>query len=272
MKIPRWTPLNDIDGGAGGLVLAVDYPFTGRPEAGFADLVGKLPRDYPVWETVPPAGGVEQGMTGADYVDRWYADVRASGGPVHAVLGFCAGSVYALALADRVAKDNGGDRPALLLFDPETPNAVTMYWQFHKVVDGLGAVLSPGEVAEAQREGQLISQEIADLNELGARLLEVFRRAGTVAFDRARLDAVRRANFVDTVTAFMSYLVAATTIDVSGGWTGATAFSSRTATNGLNLVPAEDRAGLVDQEIRFDIEHADLLRDPEVVRTVAEQL
>jgi hypothetical protein len=265
-----WTPLNDAGDSAAAVVLAVDYPFTGRPEAGFADLVGKLPGDYPVWETAPPVKGAETGLTGADYVDRWYAGVGDR--PVRAVLGFCAGSVYAAALADRIAGDDPAARPTLLLFGPEAPNAITVYWQFHKIIDGLGVVLTPDEVAEAQREGQRISEQTTALPELGERLLEVFRRVAAVAFDRARLDAVRRADFVDTVNAFMSYLVAAATIDVSAGWTGATAISSRTETNGLNLVPPRERAGLVAREIRFDIEHADLLRDPDVVRAVAEQL
>jgi hypothetical protein len=265
-----WTPLADIGDSAAAVVLAVDYPFTGRPEAGFADLVAKLPRAHPVWETVPPVRGAEAGMTGADYVDRWYAEVGAR--PVRAVLGFCAGSVYAAALADRIAAGGAGERPALLLFDPESPNAITVYWQFHKVIDGLGAVLTPEEVAEAQRAGQRVSEGTTDLRELGQRLLEVFREAAVVAFDRARLDAVRRADFVDTVTAFMSYLVAAATIDVSAGFAGATAISSRTETNGLNLLPPAERTGVVAREIRFDIEHADLLRDPDVVRAVAENL
>jgi hypothetical protein len=265
-----WTPLTDIGDSAAAVVLAVDYPFTGRPEAGFTDLVAKLPRTLPVWETVPPVRGAETGMTGADYVDRWYGEVGDR--PVRAVLGFCAGSVYATALADRLSGGGAGKRPTLLLFDPEAPNAITVYWQFHKVIDGLGVVLTPDEVTEAQRAGQRVSEQTTDLPELGRRLLEVFRGVATVAFDRARLDAVRRADFVDTVTAFMSYLVAAATIDVSAGFRGATAISSRTRTNGLNLVPPEERAGLVDRELRFDIEHADLLRDPDVVRAVAEHL
>jgi hypothetical protein len=265
-----WTPLTDTGDSAAAVVLAVDYPFTGRPEAGFADLAAKLPRPLPVWETVPPGGGAETGMTGADYVDRWYAGIGDR--PVAAVLGFCAGSVYAAALADRIAGGEPGRRPTLLLFDPESPNAITVYWQFHKVVDGLGVVLTPDEVAGAQRAGRQVSERTTDLPELGRRLLELFGEVAVVAFDRARLDTVRRADFVDTVTAFMSYLVAAATIDVSAGWRGATAISSRTPTNGLNLVPPGERAGLVDREIRFDIEHADLLRDPDVVRAVAEHL
>ena len=262
-----WRPL--CEGERNGVVLAVDYPFTGRPEAGFTELVGRLAPDRAVWECVPPQ---ETGLTAEDYLDRWLADVRASGHPVHAVLGFCAGSVYATALADRIAAERGGDGPRLVLFDPEAPNAITVYWQFHKVIDGLGVVLTPEEVGQAQAEGQRISQETEDLGLLGERLLKIFRHAADVAFDRAGLDAVRREDFSVTVTAFMAYLIAAAGIDATAGWRRATAISSRTATNGLNLVPEQQRPGMVAREVRFDIEHADLLRDDAVVRVVAELL
>jgi hypothetical protein len=272
VETTAWKALNEGGTDASGVVLAVDFPFTGRPEAGFGDLVSKLDGGRSLWESVPPVNGAETGLTGAGYVDRWLAGVWANGWAVHAVLGYCAGSVYASSLADGLAADNPGGRPKLVLFDPETPDATTVYWQFHKVIDGLGAVLRPGEVTEAQQEGQRISQETGDLALLGERLLSVFHRAGVVAFDRVGLDAARREEFTATVSAFMSYLVAAVTIDVGAGWSFATAISSRTSMNGLNLVPPEDRPGMVAREIRFDIEHADLLRDPDVVRACTELL
>ena len=50
------------------------------------------------------------------------------------------------------------------------------------------------------------------------------------------------------------------------------AISSNTPTNGLNLVPEEQRGGLAAKEIRFDIAHSELLRRPEVATAVAELL
>ncbi|KOV61144.1 hypothetical protein ADK64_28530 [Streptomyces sp. MMG1121] len=250
-----------------GVVLAVDYPFTGRPEAGFSELAGQLDLPYALLETVPPGNGTEAGMTAGDYLEWWLTDVRAAGRPVRAVLGFCAGSVYAAALADRIAAEQKV-APKVVLFDPESPNAITVYWQFHKVIDGLGVVLRPEEVTAAQQAGQRISEEVTDLTLLGERLLDVYREAAETAFDRAGLDAVRREEFTATVTAFMSYLVAAAGIDARDGWRTATAISSGTATNGLNLVAAEERPGMVAEEIRFDLEHADLLRTAEVAKAV----
>ncbi|GHJ30527.1 hypothetical protein TPA0910_49600 [Streptomyces hygroscopicus subsp. sporocinereus] len=263
-----WRTLKE---GADGLVLAIDYPFTGRPEAGFPELAPQLDTDCALWESVPPGMGSETGMTADGYLDRWHADVRTGGLPVRAVFGFCAGSVYAGALADRIAAEQG-EAPRVILFDPESPNAVTVYWQFHKVIEGLGVVLRPEEVAEAQQVGQRISDGATDLGRLRDQLLGVFGEWAGVAFDRAGLDEVRRAEFTATVTAFMTYLVAAAGIDTRDGWPGATAISSTTPTNGLNLLPEAERPAKVAREIRFDLAHADLLRSAEVAKTAADLL
>jgi hypothetical protein len=264
-----WRALSE--GPADGVVLAVDYPFSGRPEAGFSDLAAKLDPPYSLWETVPPLKGAEAGMTGTDYLRWWLDGIIAPGQRVLAVLGFCAGSVYASTLAQRIEADQG-IAPKVVLFDPEAPNAITVYWQFHKVIDGLGVILTPEEVAGAQRAGHQVSQETPDLTRLRERLFEIFEEAGETAFSRAGLDAVRREDFTSTVGSFLSYLVAAAGIDARPGWSTATAISSTTATNGLNLLTPEERGGVVAKEIRFDIEHADLLRDADVVRTVSELL
>jgi hypothetical protein len=258
-----WRPLNSS--ARDGIVLAVDYPFTGRPEAGFGELVATLAPDHEVWESVPPTGGAETGMTGGDYVRWWLSGL--DGRPVHAVLGFCAGSVYAAAIADRLATT--GTRPEVVLFDPEAPSRITVYWQFHKVLDGLSVALEPDEVAEHQQRGRELAERTEDLAVLRDALLAVFLEAGAIAFARAGLDDVRRDEFAATVSAFMTYLVAAASLDPAEAWRQATAISSRTTTNGLNLVDPAAREGMVAQDIRFDVEHADLLRDPGVARTVA---
>ncbi|MFI0742240.1 hypothetical protein ACH4PU_29840 [Streptomyces sp. NPDC021100] len=256
-----------LKNGTDGVVLAVDYPFTGRPEAGFSDLAPLLDTEYALWESVPPGDGA--GGAARDYLDHWYTAAAADGRPVRAVMGFCAGSVYAAALAERLAAERG-EAPRIVLFDPEFPDAITVYWQFHKVIDGLAVVLRPDEVTAAQQAGRRVSEKTDDLRLLRERLLEVFREAAATAFDRAGLDAVRREEFTATVTAFMSYLVAAAGIDARDGWPAATAISSATPTNGLNLLPEERRAGRVAREIRFDLAHADLLRTAEVGKTVAD--
>src|SRR4051812_5598822 len=92
MKKPvSWNVLND--GGTHDLILASDFPATGRSIGGFADLAAAMGANWWMWETSPPPLGAEQGMTGGDYTDRWLADISELGRPVRGVLGFCVGSV-----------------------------------------------------------------------------------------------------------------------------------------------------------------------------------
>ena len=47
-----WTPLGPA--GSGGLVLCADFHTTGRPEAGFPELVAQLDHDATFWHVNPP--------------------------------------------------------------------------------------------------------------------------------------------------------------------------------------------------------------------------
>ncbi|MCP2170200.1 hypothetical protein [Goodfellowiella coeruleoviolacea] len=265
-ELNSWRVLTESDREE--VVLAVDYAATGRPEAAFTDLAAHLDGGYEIWETVQPPLGGETGMTGADYVARWADEVRGTGRPVRAVFGFCAGGVFAGALADRVAAWQPS-APRLVLFDPEAPTEATLYYQFHKVVDSLSTLLDPEQAAAAQQAGQHAWQSGQGVAEVGAELVGIFERVGRDAFARAGLDAEYGEEWVATYRSFVSYLVAASHLGRTPAWATATAVSSATPTSGLNAVDPAARAGAVAEEVRFAVTHADLLGHPEVARTVA---
>lgn len=183
------------------------------------------------------------------------------------MLGYCAGSVFAAEMVSRISRWQA-DKPVLVLFDPEVPSGQTLYLQFHKAIETMASVLTADEVAEARHAGQVAHQGDPDLVRYGAALGRIFRETGRVVFDRIGLSADRGAELVDTFVSFLGWLAACTGIDPSAEWAEAVAVTSATPTNGLNTVPADRRDGIVAKELRFPIEHVDLLRTDEVARAV----
>ncbi|MEV5989679.1 hypothetical protein AB0L85_32870 [Streptomyces sp. NPDC052051] len=255
------------------IVLAVDFDATGRPEARFTDLAQRLGPDFTVWETAPQGMEAEAGPDGESYVKRWAEAARADGRTVRAVLGFCAGGVFAPFLADRIAEWQ--ERPKLLLFDPETVTPMTMYWQFAKVVELAAPTLTAAELAEAQDAGRRAQEELRSLDALSAELLTIFRRVGELAFPRLGLDATSSGELMATFSSFIGYLGAAGSLDPLAGWRTATVLASTTPTSGLNgyrQIHPDAGQDLVAREIRVETEHGNLLGNDEVAKLAVELL
>jgi hypothetical protein len=265
----RCNVLNDV--GSNELILASDFPATGRTVPGFTDFVAKLRPNRQVWETAPPPAGTENGLHAADYTDAWLADVKEGGLTVRAVLGYCVGSVFAAPLAARITEWQD-EPPVVILFDPERPDGTLIHRHYHELVAGLSSVLSAEEIQAAQEKGHRAREQHDELPPLAAELSSLFADVGEVGFTRVGLDATRRGELVSTFRGFLHYLVVAAEIDPVPVWRGATAVSSVSPLNGLNVITDEERATIVAREIRFALEHGDLLRDDDVVRQVADAL
>ncbi|MCZ4123209.1 hypothetical protein [Streptomyces sp. H39-S7] len=263
--------------GPGDLVLAVDFTATGRPDARFADIVGLTATSHPVWETMPQAIATDIGPSGEEYLDRWFEDVRASGRPVGAVLGFCAGAVYAAALAGRIAQWQER-APQLVLFDPEPANAFGLLWQFHNSVELFAGIIGAEPVAEAQETARrTLEADPENLGHIGPVLVGLFRQISEAAFDEIELEPESRTEFTESFTSFVAYVVAAGQLNSSAAtaWTDAVAFSSGSPLSGLNRLRSTDpdgAAGAVARELRFDCDHTDLLRDEGAATALAELL
>jgi hypothetical protein len=251
-------------------VLAVDFDTTGRPEARFSDLVANLGSEFAVWETVPPPAAAPEAGSGAGYLAHWTGGLPDEG-PVHAVLGFCGGAIYAAALAEQIGRQQGSE-PLLVLFDPELSTAQTLIWQFHKVIGFLSAVISEQEIAEARSVGQQAYEQIHDVMPLKDELLRLMREFGEPALMAAGLDVTRREELFTVFESFLSYLAAASQIDPLPRWRDAVAYSSTSPLSGLN---AMRRTGLeieLSQEIRVQTDHGTMLADKELAAAVADLL
>ncbi|HUR08574.1 MAG TPA: hypothetical protein VM347_38960 [Nonomuraea sp.] len=270
---PGWKTLAD-GGESNAVVLAIDFDATGRPEARFSDLVANLTTDCAVWETVPPPMATPASRDGAAYVDYWSRRVREEGREVRAVLGYCAGAVYAAALSERLG-DRQDAEPLLLLFDPELVVPQTLLWQFHKVVGFMSSVIPEEEINAAREAGLRAHDSHPGILELRDALIGVVRKVGEPAFARAGLDAALREELFTAFGSFMWYLAAAGGIDPRERWQLAQAFSSATPMSGLNAMRASgigpDQVS-VGREIAVDVEHGSMLADKQIAKTVSQLL
>jgi hypothetical protein len=271
--VSAWIKINA--GRRENVCLAVDYDVTGRAEARFTDLLSSLRAQAPnlpaVFEATQPALGTQSGMSGADYVNRWVDDIRTSGWQVTSILGFCAGATFAAGIASELERIHG-TAPRLVLLDPETPDAMTLYYHFHRVVGGLATGLPHDQVTDLQAAGNRIATSGKPLDCIAVELTSAFRDVVPVAFAAAGLDEDFAEELVLTYESFLAYLVAATHVDHRPAWKRATVLTSRSPHSGLNRVPDGERAGLVAEELLFDVDHIDLLRSPEVSARVSDLL
>ncbi|MDG4794554.1 thioesterase domain-containing protein [Micromonospora sp. WMMD1082] len=260
MRRSSWQTLRPGDPGA--LTLTVDFTSTGRTQACFRDLVPHLDVPGDIWETVAPGVREAADMSGDDYVDRWADEVVRSGQQAAVVLGYCVGAVFAAPLAQRLAARQA-QPPRLVLLDPELPNTLGLYRDFHRVADALATILSEEELAQFHDAGFTVrdTHGYGDISVIGPALADIFRGATTTAAERLGLDDDIRDELTGAFASFVHYLSAAQTIDPRARWAEAVAVvSDRSVTSDLQVA----------EEIRVDVDHDELLRHPEVGRAVSE--
>lgn len=252
-------------GGDAGLVLAVDFSNTGRPLAGFHDLAPRLDPPVTLWETLPPASGQ---VAPTDYVDWWLTEIRQSGQPVRAVLGYCAGAVLAAQMAERIA--TWQDEPLLILLDPELPNTLGIYRDFHLVGDALAAVLSPDELREFHEEGRRVQEKYGDedIRAVGLALGEVFTAAISTSAERLGLDDEIRDELAGVFDSLVAYLVAATQFDPLPVWSRGIVICSHEPGSGAPVRPMMK----VGRVVEIEVKHQDLLRHELTARATSDLL
>lgn len=251
----RWERLSN--GSGKGIVLALDFEAVGRPEACFSDIATILDPPREIWAAALPPGGPDAPVTADAYLEYWSDGLRESGREVCAVLGFCAGAVFAAALAERIAQWQAAPVPVLL--DPELPTGTTLLKQFDNAMRGLAAVATESELSGMNEAlGRLDGAE--DLSYLAAELSSLYQQASGPVFSRIGLNPDLQADMVTSFRSLMSYLVAASDVRAGEGWASGTAI--------VSAVPIWEPAG-VARQIRTHVDHAELLRSPFVAMLVS---
>lgn len=244
------------------VVLACDFPTAVRPEAQFSDFVKLAEPTLTVWESAMPKPGTETGWDADAYTEWWLAPLRESGVRVSGVVGFCAGSVFASAIARGVAQIQGQEVP-LVVLDPERPSSEPLYVHYHRGIEIFGTALDRAAVDEMITAGQELLARNDDLQVFGPALSELYVRVADGALEQIGLKPARRAELTGIFTSFVSWIVAAEHVDPTPEWARATCISSE----GHMSEPMEAL-----HRITVAAGHDRMLSDTDVARTVVDGL
>jgi hypothetical protein len=252
MKLSNWRQLSD---GGPDLVPCLDFP-GGRSEAGFAELAPGVAID---------ASFLHNGRTSADpltvCVDRWVAELTATGRPVRAVLGFCSGSALATRVADAIAAT--GPAPMVVLFDAVPTTGDSLAGQLTAALESSARYLTADELTDARDlSEQLAATYPDDLPRIAATLTDRYDQLMRAVADRLSLHEFTFKELTDGFTAYLDYLL----LTSEGGFDMRSTTPLFLCSTGYEP-PAEDA-----RTIMLDIDHADLLRAPEVHKLVADLL
>ncbi|MER7656676.1 hypothetical protein [Streptomyces albidoflavus] len=237
-------------------VLAVDFDSTGRPEADFRRLAARLTPGREIWQTTQPVEAEHELLSAADYLSRWR---RLPEGPrrIDTVMGYCVGAVFAAALADEIAEAQG-ERPALLLLDPEPVERQSLYRDFRKTVDTL-TVVPEQERSAAIAEVVRVTADDDDFTGLAAQVVKAYETVAGTAFDLLGFEEETSEDLLGLFRSYVSYLHAARQLDPEPGW--ATALALTSADGGPGAVHARAVR-------RFPADTAALLDTPDVAEAV----
>ncbi|GHH84863.1 hypothetical protein GCM10018793_50680 [Streptomyces sulfonofaciens] len=271
----HWEELRSAD--SGHLVLVVDWPAGPGDARASRDLVSLLDTPHAVWRTSGTAEPHHWEAGAREYVRPWAREVHDSGLGVRAVVACGVAGVLAAALAELVADGQGGC-PEILLIDPEFVDPATVYDEFLAQLARLGQAPAAGGRERLERLRDMGASVVAecgeDLTILAARLhaLLTEARGAPPPSSSTGLGAGGTGGF-EPGGARLCALAVADRADVSRMWARGTALCSSSSGSGLNRTRAAlllPEAALVGREIVFDVDHAGLLRDAAVARTVSE--
>ncbi|HEY3872303.1 MAG TPA: hypothetical protein VGM10_28330 [Actinocrinis sp.] len=256
---------NIIREGSRGVLLAVDFSRTARPEAGFEEFSSLLDPQWGVWLTRQPDAAPSTVPGGKDYLAAWTREVEDSGITVGAVLGYCVGSVFAARIGEYAERD--GTRPPVVLVDPEPPTRRSLIKDFTRATSQFSSLFSAPEQEERHRTVQRWADECEVFRAFGAALDAEFRSAAEQAFIRAGVAEATRAEYTEELgmrfASLISYNVAAFETDAEPEWSDQVVVRS----SGPESWPTPDT-----RQVRFDVSHSDILRTETVADFVASLL
>jgi len=252
----EWTNWLQLADRGPDLVPCLDFSGGGRAAAGFAELAAGVPVDACFLHFRQVGDGPF-----AACVDRWADELLATGRPVRAVLGFCAGSALATRLADAIAA--AGTPPMVVLFDAVPTTGESLTGQFEVAVESNAKHLTADELADAHGLAEQLAQTYPDdLPRIAAALADRYEQLMRAVAGRLSLSEFLRQELTGTFTAYMDYLMLAS----EGG------FDMRTTTP-LYLCSADFEPPVEDaRAIALDTVHDDMLRAPLVHKLVADLL
>ncbi|GIJ46860.1 hypothetical protein Val02_37460 [Virgisporangium aliadipatigenens] len=152
------------------------------------------------------------------YLDRWVGDLVAHRlvGNTAAVAGFCAGNAFAIEMVHRIAT-TGGSRPALVMFDPEPVDVVTLCHQYRLAVDRMAHELG----RRVASEPDVTHTMATPLSEVAADLSRRYEDAVRRTLDALGVEADLGVELVGHFDRYLDYLCAASRLGLPRSQTAA---------------------------------------------------
>jgi hypothetical protein len=252
MNLANWRQLSDR---GHDLVPCLDFP-GGRATAGFAELAAGVPAAASFLHIRHAGGGPLAACAG-----RWAAELTATGRPVRAVLGFCAGAALATRLADEIAVT--GPPPMVVLFDAVPTTGGNLASEFLSALESSARHLTAGELADARGLPEHLAAACPDdLPRIAATLADRYDQLMRAVADRLSLPGFLLQDLTDGFTAYLDYLLLA----------GEGGLDTRTTTPLFLCSAGYEPPVEGTRAITLDADHADLLRAPEVHKLVTDLL
>lgn len=252
IELANWRELSDQ---GPDLVPCLDFP-GGRATAGFADLAAGVQAGACFLHLGQAGAGPLAACAG-----RWADELAATGRPVRAVLGYCAGTALATRLADAIATT--GPPPMVMLFDAVPTDGGSLTSEFTSVLESSAKHLTPDELADARAlSEQLIAAYPDDLPRIAAGLAARYDQLMHAVADRLSVHEFLRHELTSAFTTYLDYLLLAS----QGG------FDMRTTTPLFLTSPGYQPPVQDARTIALDAGHVDLLRDPHVHELVTDLL
>jgi dienelactone hydrolase len=236
------------------VILAVDFGSTARSEADFRQFAQLVKPSREIWQSVQPDTAERELLSAETYLRWWRELPEGVDGQVDTVMGYCVGGVFASVLADEIAEKQG-TRPALLLFDPEPVDQLSLYRDFKKAVDGMSLLSEEERAGHAAEVRTLCEAESNDAHAVCTRVIKVYETAVGVVFDRLGLDDEASEDLRGLFRSYVSYLFAARQLSPEEGWAAAGALTSAQSSPG---------AAHARWEKSFPISTGELLSNQEV--------
>jgi hypothetical protein len=239
------------------IVLAVDFNVTGRREATFSDLVQSFPNPLTVWLSMQPPDSYSKHLAPSDYLTWWAGDSLGTLVRVGAILGYCAGSLFASALADEVERRQDF-RPKVVLFNPGKPGAATLKRDFDGTIQSMLLLTSQERSDFLERAEAKLDGSLASFDEECGVAFDLYTQASRICFSRAGIDADVGDDLLGVFRSYTSYLHAARGVEYRPEWAKATAVLSREHSQDPAFTQTPLRSGIGRER---------LLADPEVALT-----
>jgi hypothetical protein len=253
-KSDAWIQLSS--GNATSVFLAFDFDLTSRSEATFRDLVRMFPAPLTVLQATQPPESFSTALPAARYLDWWREGIACVDVRISAILGYCAGSVFASAMADELEVCQEA-RPTVVLFNPGKPTVVTLERDFRAIIAGMSSLTATEQAAAYQEVSILVQGSYAEFPRTADEMMLIYARLCKMVFARLNIHDDAGEALLGVFRSYLSYLSAARQLKCGVAWPAAVA---------LNSSERDEDTNFTRSKIPFPVSRSDLLRTREVAQ------